>query len=99
MTFTLYDLTLLLWHLQFGMNSKSHSLVTFSTAAQTRVSLGQDVLAGVDALDYKGGLTNHGEAIKACQSTFDGSGADTKDFILLVTDGVATTKVSKSIIV
>lgn len=79
-------------HLQFGVNSRSLSLVTFSGSASTKVQLGQDVLAGVDGLDYTGGLTNHGAAINHCKSTFDGSSADSQNFILLVTDGVATSK-------
>ena len=66
----------------------------FAAEAQTKVSLGQDVLSGLNDLDYSGGLTNHGAAIQQCQSTFAGSNDGGKNFILLVTDGVATTKVS-----
>ena len=79
-------------HLQFGINSRAVSLVTFSTDASTKVNLGQGVLVGLDALDYSGGLTNHGAAIQMCQSTFDGSNGDAQHFMLLVTDGVATTQ-------
>ena len=82
-------------HLQFGINNRAVSLVTFSTNASTKVSLGQAVLVGLDALDYSGGLTNHGPAIEKCQSTFDGSNEDAQHFMLLVTDGVATTQNGK----
>ena len=80
-------------HLQFGLNSRTLSLVTFAGSAQVQIGIGGDIMSGLDNLDYSGGLTNTGSAIQQCQSTFDGhSNDDTTNFILLVTDGVPTTQ-------
>jgi len=58
-------------HLQYGINRKSVSMVTFSTLASTKVPVGGDYLAGANSLDYSGGLTNHGAAIKECMDSFE----------------------------
>lgn len=82
--------------LQFGINHRKVSIVTFATNARTKVGLGEAALTGLDTLDYSGGLTNHGDAIKECERTFDGAitdgSNDPTNIMLLVTDGVATTK-------
>ena len=45
----------------------------------------------MNGLDYKGGLTNHAEALERCQETFLGTrDPNVRNVILLVTDGVAT---------
>jgi len=58
-------------HLQYGINRRSVSMVTFSTQASTKVPVGGDYLAGANSLDYSGGLTNHGAAIKECMDSFE----------------------------
>ena len=75
-------------HLQFGQNRERFSLVHFATDASVESNLGDDVLPAVNSLHYSGGLTNHADAIGACQGTFANSSGE--NIILLVTAGVPT---------
>ena len=51
--------------------------------------MGGDALNGINNMDYTGGFTNHGAGIDACQTTFFGA-AGVTPFILIITDGLAT---------
>ena len=77
---------------QNGIENKQFSLVRFATDSSIEANLGssQNALTAINNLDYTGGITNHGDAIISCQSTLVGSLVPT--FILMVTDGVATTQ-------
>ena len=71
-------------YLQFGQNRERFSLVQFATDAT--VESNRDVLPAVNSLHYSGGLTDHADAINACQGTFAKKLVD--NIILLVTAGV-----------
>ena len=69
-----------------------NSVVQFSTTASrvSRLSSSSVVIPLVNELDYKGGLTNHAEALERCREAFLGTrDPNMRNVILLVTDGVA----------
>ncbi|KAL7544749.1 hypothetical protein ACHAWF_008108, partial [Thalassiosira exigua] len=71
---------------------KAFSIVRFSTDATEVEALSPagDVIKAIEKLDYSGGLTNHESAIETCQRSFD-TIPGRKNFIMLVTDGEAST--------
>lgn len=71
---------------------KSFSVVQFATDARLVSGLksAEQTISKLEQLDYTGGLTNHGAAIRACQRTLPSSSGFRKNFIMLITDGVSS---------
>ncbi|KAL7554028.1 hypothetical protein ACHAWF_017399 [Thalassiosira exigua] len=72
---------------------KSFSVVQFATDARLASGLNDADWTNLEIgrLDYAGGLTNHMDAIRTCQRTFESSAdGGRRNFVVLVTDGTPT---------
>lgn len=69
------------------------SIVQFSTTAllASELSTADETLTMLDGMLYSGGLTNHADAIRVCQESFQAAdNSDLRNLIVLITDGAPT---------
>jgi len=73
---------------------KSFSVVQFATSAQlaSDLSPANETIDALDRMEFSGGATDHADAIRQCQTSFEMS-PDSKrqNFIMLITDGMPST--------
>lgn len=73
---------------------KSFSLVQFATTAQltSGLSSSEETIDALDTMQFTGGSTDHADAIRQCQNSFDMSpDPNRQNFIMLITDGLPST--------
>jgi hypothetical protein len=73
---------------------KSFSVVQFATSAQlaSGLSTASETMDALDRMEFSGGATDHADAIRQCQASFDMSpDSNRQNFIMMITDGMPST--------